>query len=94
MGLAIASALVLLLAVPGAWIAIFICDGSESANLFDLLLLVPPLVVVLLAAAAILPGRSRLGTRPGDWIGVIAGLVGLLILFVNFIVVVASAGIY
>lgn len=91
--MAIASTLVLVLAVPGAYLAIILLDGHESGNSLDLLLVGPALVALVLSAIAIVPGRERLGTRPGDRLGTIVGIISLLALMIGLLLAVFSAGI-
>ena len=89
----IASTLVLVLVVPGAYLAIILLDGHESGNALDLLLVGPALVALMLSAIAIVPGREPLGTRPGDRLGTIVGIISLLALMVGVVLAVFSAGI-
>jgi hypothetical protein len=50
-------------------------------------------VALVLSAIAIVPGRERLGTRPGDRLGTIVGIFSLLALMIGLLLAVFSAGI-
>ncbi|HZM56189.1 MAG TPA: hypothetical protein VFC03_14305 [Acidimicrobiales bacterium] len=89
-GLAIASTLVWVFAVPGAYLALILLNGRESGTAIALLLVGPPTLALLLSGIAIVPGRERLGARPGDRLGTIAGIVSLLALVIGLVLAVFS----
>ena len=90
MALAIAALLVFVIGVPVAYLVAW---GAPllSVNTEFLLLVSPALISLMLAGIAVIPGRSSLGTKWSDWIGVIVGSVSLLAVAVGTAIVALTA---
>jgi hypothetical protein len=85
--LGLAALLVLLIAVPFGYAGLWLFGDHLSPNENSVLILLPPLVSLVLSGLSVIPGRSRLRSNNGDWLGVIVGTLSFfaLVMALGFI---------
>lgn len=76
MTLVVIALLVLVVGVPISYLLAW-DTPRPSTNTEFLLLVCPALLSLAMAGIAVIPGRSRIGSRQGDWLGLVVGVVSL-----------------